>query len=219
MKKTHKLTVVMAVAVLLLTNAMSVSVSASASNPGFTDVPSGCWYEEPVAWAIEQEITNGTGPNTFSPGNTCTKAQVLTFLWRACGSPDSTGINPYQDIAGGTYYYKAALWAYENGMVGGGLFQPDKPCTRSMAVTYMWKQAGRPEASTKLNFSDVAADAGYTQAVAWALETGITNGISDTTFSPESTCTRAQIITFLHRDTSLNPVPDQNTDYVIEIMD
>lgn len=216
MKSVRKRIVVLFSAILLTiptTPALAV-LESSSTVPIFTDVPSGSWCAESVAWAIEQGITNGTSATTFSPNDTCSNAQVLTFLWRACGSPDSSGNNPYKDIANGSFYYKAALWAYENGMVGGDRFQPDKPCTRSMAVDYMWKQAGCPKASSDLDFADVSANADYAQAVAWALDMQITNGTSDTTFSPEGTCTRAQILTFLYRGLAENIPVESDSDYL-----
>lgn len=181
-------------AVLMLCSVLPVC----AAGPAFADVPGGSWFAAPVQWAVAQEITNGTSATTFSPNTTCTKAQVLTFLWRAFGSPDPTPAQPFTDISGGTFYYKAALWAYENGMVDAGAFQPNAPCTRSMAVTYLWKAAGRPAAAADTGFTDVPADCA--QAVAWAVARGVTNGMSETTFAPAVTCTRAQIVTFLYRD-------------------
>lgn len=204
MRNPKKQIITLLLSMVFLTTFTTSVLAAEPSSVGFTDVPSDSWCFKQVAWAIEQGITSGTSPTTFSPNSTCTNAQVLTFIWRACGSPDSSGNNPFEDIVGGSYYCKPALWAYENGMVSGGRFQPDKPCTRSMAVTYMWKQARCPKASAELNFVDVNANTDYAQAVAWALDMGITNGTSDTTFSPEDTCTRAQIITFLYRGLTEN---------------
>lgn len=181
-------------AVLLLCGALPVC----AAGPAFTDVPDGSWFAAPVQWAVEQEITNGTSATTFSPNETCTKAQVLTFLWRAFGSEDPAPARPFTDISGGTFYYKAALWAYENGMVDAGSFQPNAPCTRSMAVTYLWRAAGSPAVAADTAFTDVPADCA--QAVAWAVAHGVTNGMSETSFAPGLTCTRAQIVAFLYRD-------------------
>lgn len=172
----------------------------AASGTQFTDVAPGIWYADPVDWAIDQGITNGTTSTTFSPDSTCTNAQVLTFIWRACGEPEPTISNPFYDVTADQYYYKPALWAYEHDMVTGSNFQADKPCTRSMAVTYLWKELECPEVAPDSRFTDVSASADYAQAVAWAVKVGITDGTGDSTFSPNTTCTRAHIITFLYRD-------------------
>ncbi len=166
----------------------------------FIDVPKDSFYAEPVSWAVEAGITGGTTATTFSPQATCSNAQVITFLWRACGSPGPYFSNPFSDVSEDAYYYEAALWAYECGMADGAEFQPDKPCSRSMAMTYLWKEAGMPKAVNTPKFSDVSNSADYSDAVAWGVEMGITGGTTDTTFSPQNTCTRAQIITFLYRD-------------------
>lgn len=166
---------------------------------GFIDVKAGDYFAGPVLWAVEKGITSGTSKTTFSPNQNCTKAQILTFLWRASGSPKPAGSNPFSDVRGGDYYADAAAWAYEKGMVSSGTFGGNVPCTRSMAVTYLWKLAGSPAASGS-SFVDVPANAAYAQAVSWAVEKGITAGTSATTFSPDQTCTRGQIVTFLHRN-------------------
>lgn len=169
------------------------------TKPAFTDVADSTYYAAPVAWAVEKGITAGTTETTFSPNNTCTTAQILTFLWRAKGQPEPTIANPFTDVAESAYYYKAALWAYENGMVSGTTFGGGTPCTRSATVTYLWKLAGSPEAAPSA-FTDVAGGAEYAPAVAWAVEKGVTGGTTATTFSPDNTCTRGQIVTFLYRD-------------------
>lgn len=272
---------------------------------GFTDVKPGDYFADPVVWAVNKKITAGTSKTTFSPNANCTVAQILTFLWRANGSPKVSGSNPFSDVKSSDYYYDAALWAYEKGIVSGSTFGGDKPCTRSMAVTYMWKAEGSPfaksaypdfeigrtgklggylgsgrdvvipdgvtmigmdafwynesltsvtipssvttidgdtfegckkltdvyykgseaqweainydpnnntlskatihynskmpEPSVKTNFIDVPATADYALPVAWAVEKGITSGTSATTFSPDSVCTRGQIVSFLYR--------------------
>ena len=166
---------------------------------GFSDVAANAWYAEPVKWAVEKGITSGTSANTFSPDMTCTTAQILTFLWRANGSPAPTINNPFTNVANDAYYASAAVWAYEKGLVSGSSFEGDTPCTRSATVTYLWKLAEKP-AVAAADFTDVAADAEYAQAVAWAVQQGITAGTSATTFSPDVTCTRGQIVTFLYRD-------------------
>lgn len=174
--------------------------TALAAGTNFTDVPSGIWYEEPVSWAVEEGITTGTSESTFSPDVTCSKAEILTFIWRAGGSKDPTISNPFTDISPSDYYYNAALWAYANEMVDGATFLPNTPCTRSMTVTYLWEKEGRPAPSASASFTDVGSNADYVQAVSWAVEQEITNGTSTTTFSPDEICSRAQIVTFLYRD-------------------
>ena len=142
---------------------------------------------------MEKGVTEGTSATTFSPASTCTRAQIITFLWRAAGSPQPKGDAVFSDVAPGTYYEKACLWAMEKGIARGKTFAPSDPCTREMVVEFMWKFAGSPDAR-KASFSDVSAP-----AVDWAVEKGITDGTSATTFSPDKTCTRGQIVTFLYR--------------------
>ncbi|MDO5478480.1 MAG: S-layer homology domain-containing protein [Clostridia bacterium] len=165
----------------------------------FTDVPSDAYYAKAVAWAVKKNITSGTSDTTFSPDDTCTRAQILTFLWRAVGSPKAEGSNPFTDVKNGHYYYDAAIWAYQKGMIEKGRFSAVAPCTRASTVMYLWKNAGSPDAGTINTFTDVPADAPYAKAVSWAVANGITSGTSDTTFSPDATCTRGQIVTFLNR--------------------
>ena len=165
----------------------------------FKDVPSGSWFEESVDWAVKKNITNGTSTLEFSPSETCNNAQVITFLWRASGSPDTEIENPFTDISSGSYYYKAALWAYEKGMISGRQFGPEKPCTRSAVVTYLWQMAGSAPVGAGTQFEDVDSDSAFASAVAWAVDMGITTGTGSVTFSPDVTCTRAQVMTFLYR--------------------
>lgn len=167
--------------------------------PAFTDVPSTAYYYEPVKWAVENGVTSGTTATTFSPNNTCTNAHILTFMWRAAGSPESAGKSPFTNLTGQEYYAKAAAWAYEKGMISGTTFDASKACTRAMTMEYFWKQAGSPETAISDKFTDVAASTSYAQAVAWAVANGVTAGTSDSTFSPDNTCTRGQIVTFLYR--------------------
>ena len=149
-------------------------------------------------------VTNGTGNNQFSPEATCTRAQVVTFLWRAKGSPEpKTPANPFADVKEGTYYHKAVLWANENNITNGtgdGKFSPDAGCTRGQVVTFLWRAEDKPAASGSASFSDVPAGQYYTDAVTWAVGRNITNGTGNNQFSPNSTCTRGQIVTFLYRD-------------------
>lgn len=162
---------------------------------GFTDVKADDYFAQAVQWAVEAEITAGTSATTFSPDTDCTTAQILTFLWRANGSPVPAGSSP--SVPAGQYYSDAANWALEQGLMDA--FNPDAPATRSATVTYLWKLAGKPAVDAAA-FTDVDAGAEYAQAVAWAVQEGITAGTSATTFSPDNTCTRGQIMTFLYRD-------------------
>ena len=164
---------------------------------GFSDVTEKDYFADPVVWAVGKEITGGTGNGRFSPGSTCTQAQILTFLWRAKGSPEPEDAAEMEGFDGTEYYYKAARWAAEQDLAGDE-FRPDQPCTRALAVTFLWKQAGSP-AAPAANFTDVPAEAGYAQAVAWAVEEGVTGGVTAETFAPDQTCTRGQIMTFLYR--------------------
>jgi hypothetical protein len=163
---------------------------------GFTDVTADQYYADPVIWALDEGITNGTSDTTFSPNDTCTRGQIITFLWRAAGSPEPNSAASFSDVPSDQYYSKAVAWAAEQGIVSGTTFSPDAPCTRAMAVEFMWKYAGSPDAAAS-SFTDVGAD--YAAAVNWAVASGVTNGTSNTTFSPNDTCIRGQIVTFLYR--------------------
>ena len=163
----------------------------------FVDVRDGDWFAGPVEWAVERSITAGTTPTTFSPAKTCTTEQILTFLWIAAGQEQPKSENPFTDVTESNYFYRPALWAAENGLVDGDVFGVGTPCTRAAVVTYLWKLAGSPRTAVSGQFADVPADAGYAQAVAWAVSEGVTAGLSADTFGPDQTCTRAQIVTFL----------------------
>lgn len=163
------------------------------------DVPEDAYYAEPVKWAIRRDITSGTSANTFSPHQTCTRAQILTFLWKAYNCPKPTIENPYTDITENDYYYEPALWAYENQMISGNVFNAKTPCTRGDSMTYIWKAAGKPIVTAENKFVDVTSDTECDNAVSWALENNITAGISEATFGTNYICTRAQIITFLYK--------------------
>ena len=177
----------------------SGTANAPAGNGnGFGDVPSGAYFTDAVNWAVKQKITSGTTDRTFSPYQTCTTAQILTFLWRAAGSPEPAGENPFTDVDESAYYCKAALWAAEQGLISGTRLQGGSPCTRAQTVTYLWKLAGSPAADGAA-FTDVPAGTDQAQAAAWALSKGVTNGTTAATFAPDNTCTRAQIVTFLYR--------------------
>ena len=169
----------------------------------FIDVPKGSYYEQAVNWAVAQGITTGTSATTFSPNAACTRAQAVTFLWRAAGSPAPLSrAMPFTDVAEGSYYHDAVLWAVEQSITVGtsaATFSPDAKCTRAQIVTFLWRSQKSPAADSEIPFTDVAADAYYADAVLWAAENGITGGTSATTFSPDADCTRAQIVTFLYR--------------------
>ena len=175
-----------------------VPIPSGLSNT-FTDVRPTDYFADAVLWAVEKNITSGTSKTTFSPDATCSKVQILTFLWHANGSPEPTAANTFTDITPADYFYKAALWAAEKGLVSGSTFGANTDCTRAMTVEYMWKAAGSPAPAGKADFDDVPANADYAQAVAWAVEKNITSGTGDGTFSPAATCTRGQIVTFLYR--------------------
>ena len=169
----------------------------------FVDVPEGSYYEEAVSWAVENGITRGTAAAHFSPDGICTRAQAVTFLWRAAGSPaPKTTTMPFTDVPAGSYYYDAVLWAVENGITKGTSateFSPDMNCSRAQIVTFLWRSEQSPAAGTVNPFTDVKPDAYYADAVLWAVKEDITKGTTDTMFSPDADCTRAQIVTFLWR--------------------
>ena len=168
----------------------------------FVDVAESAYYADAVAWAVAEGITSGTSATTFSPNASCTRAQMVTFLWRAAGSPKATGSNPFSDVTSGSYYYDAVLWAVENGITSGTsatTFGPDATVTRGQTVTFLYRAAGSPAAS-RSSFADVSADAYYADAVAWAVSEGITSGTGNNAFSPDADCTRGQIVTFMYRN-------------------
>ena len=173
------------------------------SQKGFNDVKPGDYFYDAVNWAVEKGITTGTSATTFSPNASCTRAQIVTFLWRAAGSPEpKTASNPFTDVAANAYYCKAVLWAVENGITTGTsatTFSPGAPCTRAQGVTFLWRANGRKAASAAASFTDVASDAYYAPAVAWAAEQNVTGGVGNGLFSPDTTCTRAQIVSMLYR--------------------
>ena len=185
--------------------ASKVTVSAvfakAQTAPAFGDVPSGAYYADAVAWAAEQGVTGGIGGGLFGPDQPCTRGQIVTFLWRAAGSPEPAGMSGFSDVPADSYCADAAAWALENGIAAGfagGTFRPDAPCTRGQAVTLLYRAKGTAP-STPNRFTDVPANAYCAEAVAWAVESGMTQGTSATTFSPNSGCTRAQIVTFIYR--------------------
>ena len=176
---------------------------AELGNP-FTDVPEGTFYYEPVMWAIENGITNGTSATTFGPNDQCMRAHVVTFLWRTVGSPEpKLMVNPFVDVKPTDFYYKPVLWALENGITSGmdaTHFGPTSYCNRAQVVTFLYRTMGNPDVGAATNpFTDVAAGSFYERAVLWAVENGVTAGLSATSFGPNSICNRAQIVTFLYR--------------------
>ena len=168
----------------------------------FVDVKTGDYFYDAVLWAVGKGITNGTSAETFSPEAPCTRAQIVTFLWRAAGSPVVNYAMDLSDVAGDAYYAEAVRWALSEGITTGTsdhTFSPDAVCTREQAVTFLYRAAGSPAVSGESAFEDVGADAYYARAVAWAAQNGVTNGISQALFGTGSDCTRAQIVTFLYR--------------------
>ena len=180
---------------------VTVEPTFSWVNP-FADVANSAYYVDAVEWMLKREVTQGTTETTFSPNLNCTRAQIVTFLWRAAGSPAPKGTVSFADVPADSYYAKAVAWAVENGITGGtgnGLFSPDAACTRAQSAAFLYRAAGSPTVSGSAGFSDVAADAYYAQAVAWAKEHGITDGIGGGLFGSANDCTRAQIAAFLWR--------------------
>ena len=169
----------------------------------FVDVATGSYYEDAVDWAVESGITTGVNANRFDPNGACTRAQAVTFLWRAAGSPaPRSRTMPFTDVPAGSYYYDAVLWAVENGITKGTSdtrFSPDDTCTRAQIVTFLWRSEKSPAAGSRNPFADVKSTAYYADAVLWAVREDITKGTTSTTFSPDADCTRAQIVTFLWR--------------------
>ena len=194
---------------ILSTSMLASLLPVSALAAGFTDVPHGTYYEDAVDWAVENDITSGTSGTEFSPDETCTRAQAVTFLWRANGQPDAAGNTPFTDVATSSYYNDAVQWAVANGITSGtspNTFEPDAPVTRAQVMTFLYRNADSPSTRDSASFADVPTDAYYRDAVRWAVTQGITAGTSATAFSPDESCTRAQIVTFLYR--SSDDAPD-----------
>ena len=176
---------------------------ATRENP-FVDVKEGDFFLDPVLWAVENGITTGMGENSdhFAPLLACNRAQVVTFLWRAMGQPVHTIENPFVDVKEGDFYYDAVLWALENGITTGidaTHFNPNGQCNRAQVVTFLWRAMGKPVSEAEVTFPDVPADEFYFDAVAWAVENGITTGLDNGTFGSLDVCNRAQVVTFLYR--------------------
>ena len=169
----------------------------------FTDVKEGAYYVDAVNWAVDKKVTSGKTETTFAPNDSCTRAQAVTFLWRAAGSLEPTASEmTFTDVKADSYYDKAVLWAVENKITSGmsdTLFAPDATCSRSQIVTFLYRMQNSPESKAENPFTDVKADAYYANAVLWAVENGVTTGASATTFDPAGDCTRGQIVTFLYR--------------------
>ena len=182
--------------------AHAIEVSFTRVNE-FIDVPSGSYFYEAVMWAVENGVTTGVSASRFDPDGICTRAQAVTFLWRAAGSPKpETRTMPFTDVPVGSYYYDAVLWAVENGITKGTsetMFSPDATCSRAQIVTFLWRSQKSPAAGTANPFTDVKASAYYADAVLWAVKEDVTKGTTNTMFSPDANCTRAQIVTFIWR--------------------
>ena len=185
---------------------IEVSFMKAGGNPQtgvFVDVATGSYYEDAVDWAVENGITTGVSANRFDPNGVCTRAQAVTFLWRAAGSPaPRSRTMPFADVPAGSYYYDAVLWAVENGITKGTsdtTFSPNMTCTRAQIVAFLWRSEKSPAAGSRNPFADVKSTAYYADAVLWAVREDITKGTTSTTFSPDADCTRAQIVTFLWR--------------------
>lgn len=168
----------------------------------FVDVKTGDYFYNAVLWAVQEGITSGTDATHFSPNASCTRAQIVTFLWRAAGSPEPKNMSNFKDVPADSYYAKAVAWAVENGIIGGtgdGKFSPNATCTRAQAMTFLYRASGSPAVIGSATFSDVAANAYYADAVKWAEKDEITGGIGGGLFGADNDCTRAQIVTFLYR--------------------
>ena len=182
-------------------SAGTLVIDEAPAAPSFSDVAETSPYFEAVEWAVKQAVTNGVTETRFEPDQNCTRAQIVTFIWRAQGCQEPTISNPFTDVKESDYFFKAALWAVEKGLIVSGdaaVFEPKAECTRLEAVTYLWIAAGSPAAQAAGTFTDVTSGA---DAVNWAVEKGITDGVTATTFAPDRTCTRGQIVTFLYRST------------------
>ena len=182
----------------------TVAATAGSTRSGFDDVARSSYYAESVTWAVANGITTGTTETTFDPAGFCTRAQMVTFLWRTAGSPEPERTkSPFTDVKDkDQYYYKAVLWAVEQGITTGmtdTTFEPDTTVTRGQTVTFLWRMDGEPASGAKNPFADVSSDAYYYSPVLWAVEHGITTGMTETSFEPAGFCTRGQIVTFLYR--------------------
>ena len=209
MKKCKRLISLLLVLVMIF----SLAPAAFAASGSFKDVASTDYFYEAVNWAVKNGITSGVGGGLFAPGSTCTRGQVVTFLWRSMGEPEPAGSkNPFGDVKETDYFYNAVLWAVEKGITSGisaTSFGPNADCTRAQVVTFLWRTMGQPEPENPGNaFKDVADGLYYYKAVLWAVENGITSGVGGGLFAPDQSCTRGQIVCFLHRSPEAEPSPD-----------
>ncbi len=178
------------------------STPSSSGVAGFRDVAADSYYANAVTWGVSRGIVQGTSANTFSPDQGCTRGQIVTFLWRAAGAPQVSGSNPFGDVSSSDYCCQACVWAVRQGVAqgtGANTFSPNRTCTRAEAMAFLWRAAGSPSVGGSSGFSDVPSGEYYAAAVTWAHRNGIAEGTSATTFSPNQTCTRAQIIEFIYR--------------------
>ena len=195
---------------LALVTLLCGSVTAEASVKEFQDVTNETsYYYNPVYWAVENGITSGVSSTSFSPNGPCTRAQIVTFLWKAAGSPYTSSANTFSDVKANQWYTRAVNWAVSNGITSGlsaRKFGPSVVCTRAQAVTLLWKAAGAPYTASVSTFTDVKPGSWYAKAVNWAVAKGITSGVSARRFAPQQQCSRAQIVTFLWKNNgSVNP--------------
>ena len=177
-------------------------VPSEGSTAVFVDIDKNAYYYNAVLWAVERDVTKGKSETTFDPSGTCTRAQTVTFLWRFAGSPETHADNPFLDVGSDAYYYKAVLWAVEQGITNGKSatsFSPDDTVSRAQAVTFLYRMRGATSVDGNRSFSDVAHNSYYEKAVSWAVQNSITNGKSSTIFAPDDYCSRGQIVTFLYR--------------------
>ena len=179
-----------------------LSMGVSAADVPFSDVPADAYYAEAVAWAVENGVTAGVTADRFGPDEPCTRAQVMTMIWRGGDSPaPETSESPFSDVTPDKYFYDAVLSSMDYGItagVGDGKFGAEQPCTRAQIMTFLWRACDSMEADiSSVTFTDVPADAYYAEAVAWAVKYGITSGVGNNLFGSDSVCTRAQVVTFL----------------------
>lgn len=194
----------LALALCMVFSLIPAAVTAEeAAQTGFTDVSESDFFYAPVEWAVKEGITKGMSDTTFGPYELCNRAHIVTFLWRANGSPKAEKVvNPFMDVKEGDFWYDAALWALENGITNGTAeytFGATEPCTRAQAVSFLYRAAGMPEYEVENPFTDIEEGSFYYDAALWALSEGITTGATETTFNPNGECTRAEIVTFLYR--------------------
>ncbi|MCH5353518.1 MAG: S-layer homology domain-containing protein [Acutalibacter sp.] len=223
-KKSIKKIISLLLVLCVLCASLPTTAFAAGTVGKFKDVSATAYYAEAVQWAVGKNITSGTTATTFSPNQPCTRAQAVTFLWNAKGKPEpTTTANPFTDVTSDKYYYKAVLWAVENKVTSGTsatTFSPNSTCTRGQIVTFLWNAAGKPTASGAA-FSDVPSTQYYATAVAWAVGKKITSGTGNGKFSPNASCTRAQIVTFLYNESGekveVEPTYGENTRWTAEL--